>query len=391
MTIPLVKRVRARARVTCTYTCTIFLALVACAGHAPPPVSAGPVATIADTKADQVISQGDITYALGRDLTIIRNNNVTTRVPGDCPSPCPAQLWTSAAAIPALDGDGRWIVATRFDGTLWRIRLDGALEPIGSRFGLTKDPVRAVGGAGTTVAVLLDRGLIVTGDGVHVTRYELATPYDRLAVAQDRVALANAHAVDVWDLAAGQQRSFAVDTGRPAFLDADGKTSQLVVASPHGVWLERAGELEPVAVANVAAVAVAGAKLWLEVGKRLYLASDREVHDTTIASAGNEPMFGAPNGDVWVGAAGLRRYALGATTGDPMWAARIQPIFTRVCAHCHLPGGDAGVDLSTPGAWSAEHDEIVRRVLVTRTMPPAGTVLDDADRTTLAQWLHAKP
>ena len=365
--------------------------LAACAGHAPAPISAGPVATIADTRADQVVSQGDITYALGHDLTIIRGEVVTTRVPVDCPAPCPAQLWTSAASIPALDGDGRWIVATRFDGTLWRVRLDGELEPIGSRFGLTKDAVRAVAGAGTTVAVLLDRAVLVTGDGIHVTRYDLDAPRDRLAVARGRLALASAHAVELWDLATDQRKTFAVEQAHPGFLDADAAASQLVVASPQGVWLERGGELEPLEVANVAAIAIAGAKLWLEVGKRLYLATDRKAHDTTVASAGGEPMFGAPNGDVWVGAAGLRRYSLGATAGDPVWGARIQPIFTRVCAHCHLPGGDAGVDLSTPAAWTAEHDELVRRVLVTRTMPPAGTVLDDADRTTLAQWLHAKP
>jgi hypothetical protein len=365
--------------------------LSACAGHRPAPLAADAVATIADTKADQVISQGDITYALGHDLTIIRGEVVTTRVPVDCPAPCPAQLWTSAASIPALDGDGRWIVATRFDGTLWRVRLDGELEPIGSRFGLTKDLVRAVAASGTTVAVLLDRAVLVTADGIHVTRYDLDAPRDRLAVARGRIALATAHAVELWDLATDQRKTFTVDQARPGFLDADAAASELVVASPQGVWLERGGELVPLEVANVAAVAIAGAKLWLEVGKRLYLASDAKALDTTVASAGGEPMFGTPNGDVWVGAAGLRRYSLGATTGDPVWGARIQPIFTRVCAHCHLPGGDAGVDLSTPAAWTAEHDELVRRVLVTRTMPPAGTVLSDDDRTTLAQWLHAKP
>jgi hypothetical protein len=365
--------------------------LSACAGHRPAPLAADAVATIADTKADQVISQGDITYALGHDLTIIRGEVVTTRVPVDCPAPCPAQLWTSAASIPALDGDGRWIVATRFDGTLWRVRLDGELEPIGSRFGLTKDLVRAVAASGTTVAVLLDRAVLVTADGIHVTRYDLDAPRDRLAVARGRIALATAHAVELWDLATDQRKTFTVDQARPGFLDADAAASELVVASPQGVWLERGGELVPLEVANVAAIAIAGSKLWLEVGKRLYLASDRKALDTTVASAGGEPMFGAPNGDVWVGAANLRRYSLGATKGDPVWGARIQPIFTRVCAHCHLPGGDAGVDLSTPAAWTAEHDELVRRVLVTRTMPPAGTVLSDDDRTTLAQWLHAKP
>jgi hypothetical protein len=365
--------------------------LAACAGHAPPAISAGPVATIADTRADQVISQGDITYALGHDLTIIRGEVVTTRVPVDCPAPCPAQLWTSAASIPALDGDGRWIVATRFDGTLWRIRLDGELEPIGSRFGLAKDAIRAVAGAGTTVAVLLERAVLVTGDGIHVTRYDLDAPRDRLAVARGRLALASAHGVELWELATDQRKTFAIEQPRPGFLDADAASSQLVVASPQGVWLERGGELQSLEVANVAAIAIAGAKLWLEVGKRLYVASDSRAVDTTVASAGGEPMFGTPNGDVWVGAVGLRRYSLGAAEGDPVWGARIQPIFTRVCAHCHLPGGDAGVDLSTPASWTAEHDELVRRVLVTRTMPPAGTILDEDDRTTLAQWLHAKP
>jgi mono/diheme cytochrome c family protein len=68
----------------------------------------------------------------------------------------------------------------------------------------------------------------------------------------------------------------------------------------------------------------------------------------------------------------------------------VAPVFQRVCAHCHLPGGDAGLDLSTPAAWAAERIEIERRVLVTRTMPPAGTELPDADRDSLAGWLHAR-
>ncbi|MEO6776960.1 MAG: cytochrome c [Kofleriaceae bacterium] len=370
----------------------LVLPLLSCAGHAPPPLAAGPIATLADTRADQVVSQGDITYALGHDLTILRGDVVITRVPADCPAPCPATLWTSAASIPALDGDGQWIVATRFDGTLWRVRIDGTLEPIGARFGLADEAVRAVAGAGTTIAVLLDRAVLVTTDGIHVTRYVLATPRDRLAVARDRVALAGARGVEVWDLAANQRSTFAVAGARPGFLDADAKGARLVVVSPRGVWLERAGELQPLAVANVGAIAIAGAKLWLEVGKRLYLAGEqRGVVGTTVATAAGEPMFGTPNGDVWVGASGLRRYSLDARGRDPAWDARVQPIFARVCAHCHLPGGDAGVDLSTPASWAGEHDELVRRVLVTRTMPPAGTVLDGADRSALAAYLHAPP
>jgi mono/diheme cytochrome c family protein len=364
--------------------------LAACAAHGPPPLNAARVASLADVHADQVVTQGDFTYALGAQLAIARGDVVTTLVPVDCGAPCPAHVWTSAASIPALDGDGRWIIATRFDGTLWRIRLDGEIEAIGSRFGLVKDPVRAVASAGTTVAVLLDRALLVTGDGVHVTRFELDTPHERLAAAQNRVALASDHAIDVWDLATNTQRTFHVDDGRPAFLDADGAAPRLVVTSRHGVWLEHGGKLQPLDVSDVAATAIAGTRLWLEIGKRIYILSDTSALDTTVASAGGEPMFGAPNGDVWVGAAGLRRYALAAAAGDPMWRDKVQPVFERVCAHCHLPGGDAGVDLSTAASWTAEHDELIRRIVVTRSMPPAGTDLDDADRATLASWLGVK-
>jgi len=374
--------------------------LAACAGHGPPPLNAAPVATLADVHADQVVTQGDFTYALGAQLAIARGDVVTTLVPVDCNSgPCPAHVWTSAASIPALDGDGKWIVATRYDQTLWRVRLDGELERIESRFGLGPlDHVWSVAGAGTTVALLLHTpksysmtyGLVVTNDGVHVTRYDLPSPHDSLAVAQDRVALAAPDGVEVWNLATNSQRSYHVDEGRPGFLDADPKLARLVVTSKHGVWVEHGDKLQPLDVGDVAATAIAGARLWLEIGKRIYLLSDTTALDTTVASAGGEPMFGAPNGDVWIGATALRRYALGAAAGDPVWRAKVQPVFERVCAHCHLPGGDAGVDLSTAASWTTEHDELVRRVVVTRSMPPAGTELDDADRATLASWLGVK-
>lgn len=366
-----------------------LLALAACGGHAPPPLTASPVASLANVRADQVVTQGDVTYALGAQLAIARGETVTTIVPVDCGAPCPAKIWTSAAAIPALDGDGRWIVATRFDGTLWRVRLDGELEAIGSRFGL-REPVRAVAGAGTTVAVLLDHAVLVTGDGHHVTRYEITSAKTLLAVAQDRLALADAHAIEVWDLAADHRRSFTLAATRLGFLDADAKSSRLVAITSDGVWTEQHGELEPLDAGPIAAVAIAGARMWIEIGKRLYIARDATLLDTTAASAGSEPLFGAPNGDVWVGGAPLRRYALGAT-GDPHWRSEVLPIFQKVCAHCHLPGGDADIDLSTAASWTAEHDELVRRVITTRTMPPAGTTLDDADRATLARFLGVTP
>ena len=373
----------------------VFLA--ACAGHGPPPLNANPAGGMPNIRADQVVSLGDVTYALGAQLAIARGDTVTTLVPVDCNNaPCPAQVWTSATAMPALDGDGKWIVATRFDHTLWRVRLDGELERIESRFALTdQDSVLSVASAGTTVALLVQhasaQSLVVTNDDKHVTRFELgaSAAVMTMAVAQDRVALASTEGVDVWDLAANTKHSYGV-SGRPGFLDADQKTARLVVTAKNSVWVEHAGTLRELGVSDVAATAIAGQKLWLEIGKRLYIWADAAALDTTVASAGGEPMFGAPNGDVWVGAHGLRRYALGAATTDPTWRDKIQPVFARVCAHCHLPGGDAGVDLSTAASWTSEHDELVDRVVNSKTMPPAGTDMSDADRATLADFLGAK-
>ena len=371
---------------------TLLVLIAACGGgRSTLPLTATPIATLADVHADQIVSQGDVTYALGAQLAIARGDTVTTLVPVDCGTPrCPARVWTSAASIPALDGDGRWIVATRFDGTLWRVRLDGELEAIGSRFGIAREPFRAVASAGSTVAVLLDHALLVIADGVHVTRYTLDEGATSVAVARDQVALASRRSVSLWNLATSTRRTFAIADGDAAFLDAEGKAPRLVIRSPRGLWLEHGAALDLLDLGTVATYAIAGARLWFERDRRLYVVTEVTPFatpvTTTIATAGDQPMFGTPDGDVWVGDNGLRRYTLGATTGDPSWTAKIQPIFRRVCAHCHLPGGSADIDLSTSAAWTREHDEIMRRVLVTRTMPPAGTVLPDDDRATLSSW-----
>jgi hypothetical protein len=45
------------------------------------------------------------------------------------------------------------------------------------------------------------------------------------------------------------------------------------------------------------------------------------------------------------------------------------------------------LDLSTPAVWRDERAEIRRRVVVARSMPPAGTAISDADRAAIATWL----
>jgi mono/diheme cytochrome c family protein len=142
----------------------------------------------------------------------------------------------------------------------------------------------------------------------------------------------------------------------------------------------------PLAASQLAA---AGARLWILAGD-LYALDGATLRRAAITISPHATLFGAPNGDAFLAADGrVERISIDAPADDPAWRADVQPVFARVCAHCHLPGGDAGIDLSTPAAWRADHGELVRRVLVTRTMPPAGTDLSPTDRDALARWLTA--
>ena len=116
---------------------------------------------------------------------------------------------------------------------------------------------------------------------------------------------------------------------------------------------------------------------------------------TAVRAAAADHLFGLASGDLVIAARGATtRLSVAASDDELRWRAAVEPVVRRVCSRCHHPGGSGRVDLSTPAAWHAERGELIRRVVDTRTMPPAGTQLDDADRRALAGWLldgHAAP
>ena len=138
----------------------------ACGGHAPAPLPLATTATLDPVAVVSITEQGDVTYILGRDKIVIARGDHATTV---LPSP---HVWGSTASIPALDGEGRWVV-TVYDRHLYRIRLDGEIEQIDDRFGLEHDRVMRIAAAGSTVAVLVANAVAVTRDGVHLARYPL--------------------------------------------------------------------------------------------------------------------------------------------------------------------------------------------------------------------------
>jgi Cytochrome C oxidase, cbb3-type, subunit III len=362
----------------------LLVLVAACGAHsqAPLPLTAGP--SFADVHADQIVEQGDLAYMFGRDrITIARGGIATNVVSLTCGKDCPERVWTSAASIPALDGDGRWIVATRYDGTLWRVTMSGELESIGDRF-RAGDKVTQVGSTGPTVALALAGATGITTDGVHVARYPVT---GELAVARDRLAVATDRDTELWDLAKNTRMTFPV-VGHPAFLDGGGPEPRLVVMQPDALWYARGGVLHRVGVPAHYAAVVAGAQLWLRDGNALYVMLDDVLRRTDAQLAATDALIGSPTGDIWLGEkSGVRRFSLARVIDDSKWHSQVEPVFARVCAHCHLPGGSADVDLSTAATWTSERDELVRRVIVTKTMPPAGTALSDGDRAALASWL----
>jgi len=117
---------------------------------------------------------------------------------------------------------------------------------------------------------------------------------------------------------------------------------------------------------------------------------DDELRATDAKLTPHASLIGTPGGDVWIADTGVTKLSLVRSADDSRWQHDVQPVFARVCAHCHLPGGSADVDLSTAAAWTTEHDELVRRVIATRTMPPAGTAMSESDRAALAGFLGVR-
>lgn len=362
----------------------LLAALVACGAARP----TKPIALVREALPvpGLVVELADTTFVFDhKTVTVLRGGAVAARA--EAPSP-----WRDATTIAAPDGNGRWVVGTTSDGELWHVTPSAEIEAERDRLGLADTPVTLVEAAGSTIAALLANGVAMSTDGVHMARIDLDQPR-ALVAARGRLAIATLGTVEVWDLVHSTRVSYPITNALLAFIDADRATSRLAVASGRRLYLETAGSLRRIECpSTIRALAPAGSRLWVLADHLYLIVGDKLVETDADASGTGIELRGSRTGDVWVGGGGqLARYSLERTDDDAAWRTQVAPVFQRVCSHCHLPGGSADIDLSTPAAWHTERDEIARRVIVTRTMPPAGTDLADADRHALELWLSAKP
>jgi hypothetical protein len=372
------------------------LVALGCRAAAPPhPVvlSRTPIAQdAAAAGVVAVVERDDALYVFAPDrVAIDRGGAVAVTVPA------PTGGWAEAVAIPALDDAGTWVVARTTAGELWRVTASGELEPIDDRLGLPPGiraiaatvPAEVAAAPPATVALALDDGVAILRDRRHLARFGLGAP-GAVTAGRDRIALRRGADIEVWRLPDQRRVDYRVPGALSAvFVDgAPAGRDALMVATPRALYVEAGDGLRRVAApAEIRSVAPAGSRLWIATASGVYL-FERGAFLPTALTAAADHLFGLAGGDAVLAAQGrLVRLSQVRQDVDPRWLTAVQPVVQRVCARCHRPGGSARVDLSTLAAWRAERAELIRRVVETRTMPPAGTELGDRDRQALASWL----
>lgn len=299
-----------------------------------------------------------------------------------------ATKWSFAGVIPAADGVGDWMVGIADDGHIYRVRAQLTLEDVSARYGLTNDRVRSVVGIdGKSVAFGFEGGLAIA-DGSLVTRYE-GPKNGALSGGSGRLAWITDGAVNVLTLADRKVRAFALESASGVAIDASGR---VVVIAGNTLWVEQEGALTLrwTADAPFGAIATAGPRVWMTVGTELAVATgDALAKSSGAAVESGAHLSGTPTGDVWIVAPSSVRKVSGTAPSEAIadWEGTIKPIYAKVCASCHAPGGAAGSDLSTFEGWTTRRDAIEKRVLVDQTMPPKGTPFTDNERATIRDWL----
>jgi mono/diheme cytochrome c family protein len=308
--------------------------------------------------------------------------------------------WRDAATIVAADGSPRWIVGVDGRGRLLRLRGASSFEDVSARYGLPAGTVRGAAMLDGTRAGFLLAGKLAVADGERVTRYGVDDTDLRAlagnggygaAVAKDEVVSVRASDASVIRFALPDAAATAVtsdghvyaSTPRALYTVGEGGALDLLYVAPHD---------------QLHGLTAAGDHVWFGDGTELGMARGTTVNETKGANiAADARLFASPGGDVWVvGGGHVQKYsspedptAPGPTT-DSAWATSLSPIFARNCAACHQPGGSSGVDLSSLAAWRTRKGDILEQVVVTRSMPPGGRGMTDADRETIHSWVVAQ-
>jgi hypothetical protein len=297
--------------------------------------------------------------------------------------------WVAAEAIRGADGSPRWIVGVDARGRIHYLRGLSSFEDVSSRYGL--DGRRVLGVAmmdKARVGFLLDQEIAVA-DGRRVTRYG-APALAALLGGGGYGAGVGTNVITVFD-AKMTARTFPLPGVTGVAVGPDGRLfattrRALYASTEHGdlaLVYDAGGE-------TLHGLVASGDHVWFADGTELGVVDGERVAETSgVHVAPDARLASSPSGDVWVLSSGaLQRFARTQpeTTLGVTWSATMAPIFARSCSSCHLPGGVAGVDLSSAEGWQSERGAIHARIVEHKTMPPEGHPLPDADRAAIQAW-----
>lgn len=298
--------------------------------------------------------------------------------------------WASAAVIPAADANGVWIAGINETGQIFRLRAGSFFESVSDLYGLEDDAILgAVALGGPAVTFALQDQLAVT-DGTTITRYDAGT-FVGMAGGGGRVASAGGDKAQVFEVGSAKSYAYDMEGAEQVAFDAAGR---LIVRTADAIYIEGDGKLVlryQSTGGTLRGFAASDLRIWFIEGSELGALEADAVYLTADAGIAEDTrLLGSPSGDVWtLSGGGLARHAaeLGDSEDRKVWEEEVQPIFLASCTPCHEPGGSSGTDLSTYGAWVALRKTVNERVVETKTMPPEGIPIDDADREVIAAWV----
>lgn len=201
----------------------------------------------------------------------------------------------------------------------------------------------------------------------------------------------------VFEASTGKLTRYAVDAPVAALIDTAGR---LVVASTDTLYRESGTTLTKLFVSSEAplrGLSLSSGVVWLQVGDALAVLAEDGIRIAPSAMLPSDgKLIGSSTGDVWVlSRSTLRRFGedSGGGADEETWQSTVQPVFTRLCSLCHMPGGSANLDLSTYKSWDARRMQLRLRLIEQKPspMPPKGAgVLTQDELAAVQAWLDAK-
>lgn len=355
----------------------------------PPPLTVTPIAWNAggaDVGAVQAVAEdGDL-------VAVFTDRGLRVMVAGAVAASDDAvRGWRTAVTSAAADGTtGRWILGADSMSRVFRVRDRSSLDDVSSRLALGMRDIRSAAVVARDAVAFGGNGGFAVLRGASVTAWN-DPDFVQIFGGGNRVGAITDAGVKVFDLMTERAVRYNVAGVTGAGLSSAG--ALVVTVGPLLYEQNPRGELTPVYThpSALRGVVVSDANTWLIADGRLAIWDGFRVRTSPeVPLSSSARLIAASGGGVWTLQAGvLARYALLVDPEEQQWNRDIRSIFATRCTPCHLPGGTAGIDLSTRCAWAIRRDGIREQVVTRMLMPPPPADMPAPERAAIAAYLDS--